>query len=692
MSSKARHAGDPAQAVRLGRSDCGRFESAVRKEWLVTNGLGGFASGTVAGLNTRRYHGLLVAALRPPQQRILTVAKIDTLACYDETSYPLFTNEFGAGTVDPHGYRWIESFHLDHLIPVWTWALADARLQQRIWMDHGHNTVRLSFTLARATGPVSLTATPLVTWRDFHGHTRGPARDGGEVATDPIAGGVAVQAGAGAQPCRIVADRGAFRAHPDWYWGFRHRVEAERGLDAAEDLFSPGSFACTLGPGETVTLSCSLEDVAADGGRESLARERARQDGLLQALPAEEPAWIRHLALAADQFVVQRSLPDGIDPPGTAAGRTIVAGYPWFGDWGRDTMIALPGLTLTTGRPAVAADILRTFLRYLDRGMLPNRFPDEVDPGAVAEYNTVDATLWYFHAVHQYLLHTGDLALIEELFPALAEIVDWHRRGTRHAVRVDADDGLLYAGEPGVQLTWMDARVGDWVVTPRIGKPVEVNALWHNALRVLAELAHRLGATEACARYHAAAERAADSFRRRFWYAAGGYLHDVIDGPEGEPDLRLRPNQIFAVSLPFPLLADAQAKAVVDACARRLWTSYGLRSLAPADPAYVGRYGGGPAERDAGYHQGTVWGWLLGPFATAHYHVYRDPAATRRILAPMKDHLADAGLGSISEVFDGDPPHLPGGCVAQAWSVAEVLRAWSQLPPAGPAPAVRAMQ
>ena len=434
-----------------------------------------------------------------------------------------------------------------------------------------------------------------------------------------------------------------------------------------------------------------------DGGRESLARERARQAGLLRALPAGEPPWVRHLALAADQFVVRRSLADGPGPTGTA-GRTIIAGYPWFGDWGRDTMIALPGLTLSTGRAEIAADVLRTFRRYLDRGMLPNRFPDEVDPGAAApEYNTVDATLWYFHAVHQYLLHTGDLALAEELYPALAEIVDRHRRGTRHAIRVDADDGLLYAGEPGVQLTWMDARVGDRVVTPRIGKPVEVNALWHNALRVMADLADRLGAAEDGARYRAAAEQAADSFRRRFWYPAGGYLHDVIDGPEGEPaadgrryDGRLRPNQIFAVSLPFPLLADDQARAVVDACARRLWTSYGLRSLAPDDPDYVGRYGGGPAERDAGYHRGTVWGWLLGPFATAHYRVYRDPAATRGILAPLKDHLADAGLGSISEVFDGDPPHLPGGCVAQAWSVAEVLRAWRQLPAAGPAPAVRA--
>ena len=572
---------DPAQAVRLGRGDCGRFESAIRKEWLVTNGLGGFASGTVAGLNTRRYHGLLVAALRPPQQRTLTVAKIDTRACYDETRYPLFTNEFGAGTIDPHGYRCIESFHLDHLIPVWTWALADARLEQRIWMDHGHNTVRLSFTLARATGPVSLTATPLVTWRDFHGHTR----DGGEVAIDPIAGGVAVRPAAGAQPCRIVADRGAFRAHPDWYWGFRHRMEAERGLDEAENLFSPGSFTCTLRPGETLTFSCSLEDVAADGGQESLARERARQADLLRALPAEEPAWIRHLTLAADQFVVRRSLADGTGPTGAvqapaaeegnvaagaAAGRTIIAGYPWFGDWGRDTMIALPGLTLTTGRAAIAADILRTFRRYLDRGMLPNRFPDGVDHGAVvAEYNTVDATLWYFHAVHQYLLHTGDLALVAELFPALAEIVDWHRRGARHAGRATpfastrttacctpASRGFSSPGwTPRWATGWSRRASANRSKSTPCGTRLPC-ACWPTWPIVSARRTHQPAPARPIG--NAAAEQAADSFRRRFWYSAGGYLYDVIDGPEGEPaadgrrcDHRLsegEPNQIFAVS------------------------------------------------------------------------------------------------------------------------------------------------
>lgn len=364
-------------------------------------------------------------------------------------------------------------------------------------------------------------------------------------------------------------------------------------------------------------------------------------------------------------------------------GMTIIAGYPWFGDWGRDTMIALPGLTLTTKRPEVAADILRTFNRYVQRGMLPNRFPDGDE---TPEYNTVDATLWYFHAIHHYLIHTGDLSLIEELYPTLVEIVEHHERGSRYNIRVDADDGLLFAGEPGVQLTWMDAKVGDWVVTPRIGKPVEVNALWHNALRVMADLSKRLGKSKVPGRYREAANLVADNFRQRFWYEEGRYLYDVIDGPEGEIaadgvryDHRLMPNQIFAVSLPFKLLEDAEAKAVVDVCARHLWTSYGLRSLAASDPAYTGCYGGAPLERDSVYHRGTVWGWLLGGFVSAHYRVYNDAAAARSFLTSIEHHLSDACLGSISEIFDGNPPHTPRGCFAQAWSVAEVVRVWKEL-------------
>jgi len=382
---------------------------------------------------------------------------------------------------------------------------------------------------------------------------------------------------------------------------------------------------------------------------------------------AEVPPWIDQLVLAADEFLVRRAL---ADEPG---GLSVIAGYHWFGDWGRDTMIALPGLTLATGRPEAARRILATFARFVDGGMLPNVFPDA---GQAPEYNTVDAALWYVEAVRAYHAATGDDAALRELFPALEAIVRGYTAGTRYGIRVDGD-GLVAAGEHGVQLTWMDAKVGDWVVTPRIGKPVEINALWYNALVAIADLARRLGRPSAA--WQAMADRAAAAFSR-FWNAEAGYCYDVIDGPAGHEAV-LRPNQIFAVSLPAsPLSADRQ-RLVVDRCARQLLTSYGLRSLAPGEPGYQPRYLGGPRERDGAYHQGTVWGWLLGPFALAYHRVHGDREAARAFLAPMAQHLAEYGLGSIAEVFDAEPPFSPGGCIAQAWSVAETLRAWCELAP-----------
>ncbi len=674
--------------IHLGRALCGDLAAASRREWLVTNGLGGFAAGTVAGINTRRYHGLLVAALRPPLDRTLLVAKLDPVATYAGRRYGLSTNAFADGTIDPHGYRHIESFRLDGLIPVWSFAIADAILEQRLWMAHGADITYVTYRLARASGPLDLVLTPLCTYRDFHGLA--PPR--WEADLRALGGGFELVAFPGARSYRVVADRAAFRMATAWYRAFTHEKEAERGFDDRADLFGPGYLHATLQPGETLTVICSAEmveqragvaafesrdEVAAPVSRDGLAAlqaERSRQSELLGRCAPDDPPWIRQLALAADQFVVRRAEP---------AGTTVLAGYPWFADWGRDTMIALPGLTLATGRPEVAAEILTTFARYVSRGMLPNRFPDR---GEEPDYNTVDATLWYFHALDAYARHTGDLEPARALYPVLVDIVDWHQRGTRHGIRVDPDDGLLYAGEPGVQLTWMDAKIGDKVITPRIGKPVEINALWHHALRVMADLAERCGDDWAAGQYRAQAERVAAAFRARFWYAAGGYLYDVVDGPEGTPDANgrradasLRPNQILAVALPHPLLGRDQAKAVVDVCARRLWTSHGLRSLADDDPAYAGAYRGGPAERDAAYHQGTVWSWLVGPFVTAHFRVYGDAAAARGFLAAFETHLADAGLGSISEIFDGDPPHRPDGCFAQAWGVAEVLRAWREL-------------
>jgi len=426
------------------------------------------------------------------------------------------------------------------------------------------------------------------------------------------------------------------------------------------------------------TTPLQLERLSPDGTA-AWQRRQAHEDDLLsrwrEAWPeaADAPPWIRHLVLAADQFVVRRPLPD--DPKGMS----VIAGYHWFGDWGRDTMIALPGLTISTGRPEVARRILGTFARFVDQGMLPNRFPDA---GEAPEYNTVDATLWYFEAIRAYHAATGDDGLLKDLFPVLEEIVRWHQKGTRYGIAEDPTDGLLRAGEPGVQLTWMDAKVGDWVVTPRIGKPIEVNALWHNALRAMGRFAQRLG--RPAGRWEGLADRTRTGFAR-FWNAGAGYCFDVLDGPDGD-DGALRPNQIFAVSLPESPLPRDRQRQVVDACARHLLTSFGLRSLAPGHPAYQGRYGGGPRERDAVYHQGTVWGWLLGPFALAHLRVYGDRAASAAFLSPMAHQLADFGVGSLGEIFDGDAPFAPCGCIAQAWTVSETLRAWMEIAGAGPAP------
>jgi len=478
----------------------------------------------------------------------------------------------------------------------------------------------------------------------------------------------------GARPYTLSVDRGRFRPEPEWWWNFHHRIEAERGLDAAEDLFRPGTFDVELVAGESLTLTLSAEaEVAPPSLRQAIARE----DGLLSALPPATPSWVRQLTLAADQFLVARG--NRGDP---AAGTTVIAGYPWFGDWGRDTMIALPGLALATGRHAEAASILRTFAAHLSQGMLPNRFPDGNE---APEYNTVDATLWYFHAIAEYYAVTGDVALVRELYPRLCEVIDWHQRGTRFGIGVDPADGLLRAGEPGVQLTWMDAKIGDWVVTPRIGKPVEINALWHYALLQMQAWALLLADQAGERRYGIAASTAAESFRAAFWCEAHGCLYDGIDGPDGEVidgrrvDSSLRPNQLFAVSLGTDLLEPERQRAVVDACSEALLTPLGLRSLSPTHPAYSAHYRGGPVERDAGYHQGTVWSWLLGPYALAHQRVYGNADHALALLEGIAAHLREACVGSISEIFDGAAPHAARGCYAQAWSVAETLRAWHRL-------------
>ena len=657
----------------FGREVAGSLAVAESREWLCANGLGGFASGTVAGLPTRRYHGLLVAAVTPPVGRTVLVTGLEERVGYDGQVYELSTARWADGTVAPQGYRLIERFHLDGTTPVWHYACADTLIEKRVWMEPGANTTYVRYRLLRpgAGGPVRIELRALVNYREFHLTTRGP---GWEMAVEAVDHGLRVTAYAGARPLSIQVPGAATEPAHDWYVGFRLSAEEARGLDALDDSLHAGTFVATLGPDQALAAVLSVEARPDLDGEQAWARRRAHETEVLlawrkvQPAAGPAPAWIERLVLAADQFVVRRPLAD--DP----AGLSVIAGYHWFGDWGRDTMIALPGLTLTAGRPEAARRILTTFARFVDGGMLPNVFPDA---GERPEYNTVDAALWYVEAVRAYHEATGDASAVRELFPALEQIVRGYAAGTRYRIRVDPADGLVTAGEPGVQLTWMDARVGDRVVTPRIGKPVEINALWYNALVAMAGLGPALGRPSA--EWETMATRAAAGFAR-FWNGAAGYCYDVIDGPEGH-EAALRPNQILAVSLPASALPPERQRQVVDACARHLLIGCGLRSLAPGEPGYQPHYAGGPGERDGAYHQGTAWAWLLGPFALAYERVHRDRATARALLEPMAQHLSEYGVGSIAEVFDAEPPFAPGGCIAQAWSVAETLRAWSLLVP-----------
>jgi predicted glycogen debranching enzyme len=662
----------------FGREICGDLAAAEEREWLVTNGIGGFACGTLAGTLTRRYHGLLVAALHPPVGRTLLVSNLEATAEYDGQLYSLATDRWWNGGTpavsEPQGIRHIERFHLEGATPVWTYALADAQLEKRVWMQPGANTTYVAFTLARASRPVLLSLKTLINYRDYHGSTH--ASDW-RMKVELVAHGLRVTAFDGATPFYLFSATAAAEPAHEWYHDFDLPKERERGLHDHEDHLHAGTFRATLAPGETVVVVFTTEANAQLDSSRAYAERLAQQHALIErwraadaALAGEAPEWVRQLVLAAEQFVATRPLADHPEA------LTVLAGYPWFTDWGRDTMIALPGLALSTGRPEIAGNILRTFARFVDAGMLPNFFPDA---GTPPEYNTVDATLWFFEAARRYFTATGDTGFVREMFPVFEDIVKHHVSGTRHNIHVDPADGLLYAGAPGVQLTWMDARVGDRVITPRMGKPVEINALWYNALLTMAEFAAAIGRPSAP--YESMAKQSRASFQR-FWNPAAGCCFDVIDGPEGN-DAAVRPNQIFAVSLPKSPLMPQQQAAVVDVCARRLLTSYGLRSLAPGEPDYVPGCLGGPEERDCAYHQGTVWGWLLGPFALAWMRVHDNPAQALGFLEPMEHHLRNACVGTASEIFDGDPPFVPRGCFAQAWTVAEVLRAWTEIARAG---------
>lgn len=657
--------------IRFGRAICGDLTQAERREWWLSNGLGAYAAGTIAGSLTRRYHGLLVAPVEPPLGRRLVFAKADATLIADGREWPLFTNRWASGTITPTGHEHLESFHLDGRIPVWTFTVAGRQIEARVWLEQGINTVYAAWRLhsdAGDGGDVGLRVTLLVNGRDHHGTTD---RGGFQPALEADGPDRLRVVEPGGFTLTLQTPGGRIEPRRDWHADFLLPIEEERGLSPVDHHLCVGEVLFDLVPDQWVGVVGSLEPDAGSDIPAALARRRAREAGLLEAADAAlpempgAPGWVRRLVLACDSFLFARPLPEVPD------GQSVIAGYPWFGDWGRDTMIALSGLTLATGRADSARRILETFARFVDQGMLPNVFPGA---GERADYNTVDAALWYVEAWRAYAVATGDNGALARAFPVLADIVEWHRRGTRYGIGEDPADGLLRAGEPGLQLTWMDAKIGDWVVTPRHGKPVEINALWYNALRAMAGFAERLG--QPSSDYKEATERVRRSFGR-FVRPEGG-LFDVIDGPNGD-DATIRPNQVFAVSLPHSPLDPAIQARVVEECRVALLTSHGLRSLAPGHPDYRGHYRGGVWERDGGYHQGPVWAWLLGPFALAVQRVTGDAEAAQRLLEPIGDHLSDAALGQVSEIFDGAPPHTPRGCPVQAWSAACVLEAWWRL-------------
>jgi glycogen debranching enzyme len=665
-------------------------ERASRKEWLETNGIGGFASSSILGLNTRRYHALLTAALPAPHGRVVLLSKLEETLRLDDAVFDLGCNQY-PGTVHPTGHECLAAFRLDPF-PTFVYEVGGARLEKQVAMPRGRNAVVITYTLSGAPS-AALDLYPLLAFRDYHQLARENPYLHPEPAFGPAWVRFALYDGLPGLYLSMASPR--YRTTGYWYRQLEYLRELERGLDFREDLFNPAELRLELAEGVPVRLVAGTEPADVEEAAGWVAAERHRREmlsvtggthraerggsgdgatggnGRRRSL-APSPEVGQMLARAADAFLIRR--PDGA--------ASVIAGYPWFTDWGRDTMIALSGLTLTTGRADEARAILTTFARSASEGMIPNRFPDGSE---TPDYNTVDATLWMFVAGWRLFKETGDREFVErELLPVFESVIEWHRRGTRYGIRVDAD-GLLMAGVPGVQLTWMDAKVGDWVVTPRSGKPVEINALWYNALRIAAALA-RPSRPQLADGWEAEAGRASAAFERAFWDEERGYLADAVDVPEGGRDLSLRPNQVFALSLPFPLIEGPRAGRILERIEDRLLTPYGLRTLDPADPRYRGRYEGDPWSRDSGYHQGAVWPWLIGAYweAKLRQEGFSEAAraAVRAGMQPLIDHLWDAGLGSISEIFDGDPPHRPGGCIAQAWSVAELLRLWVMTEPA----------
>lgn len=631
-----------------------QYEQAIDYEWLETNGLGGWAGSTLIGANTRRYHGLLVAATVPPVERTVLLSKLDETIVVDSKRFELGCNIYPGKVVHPEGNLYLQQFSKD-IIPIWVYEAGGIQLQKSITMIHGENTVVLTYEVKKAPGPFTLEWLPLVAGRHYHRLQK----EGGELSSDVAFSNGIFHSVTDRKTNLYISIPGSSYCHePRWFRNFQYSVEQYRGLDHSEDVLNHGVFRLSLKEGDRVGIVISTDIPVGKNAYTLLEQEIDRREKLLAGKPGN--AVLRQLTLAADQFIVSRG----------SHLKTVIAGYHWFTDWGRDTMISLPGLCLSTGRFDDAKGILRAFAASVSEGMLPNRFQDNNEP---PEYNNVDGTLWYFIAVYKYLQATGDQQFIlSEILPVLKQIIDWHFKGTRYNIHVD-EDGLLYAGQQGQQLTWMDARIGDWVVTPRMGKPVEIQALWYNVLRIFSELLALNNQQQDAALVDISLDKTRQSFLSKFWNSDAGCLYDVID-ENGIADPSIRPNQLFAISLPFALIEGEQARSIVNIVEKELFTPVGLRTLPVSDPRYIPHYGGDQWHRDSSYHQGTVWSWLLGPYVDALVKTNSSKEEINAVIQGFENHLNEACIGSVSEIFDANPPHHPRGCVAQAWGVAEWLR------------------
>jgi predicted glycogen debranching enzyme len=630
------------------------FDYLHNLEYVEANGLGGYSSGTFSGAHSRKYHGLLVSALRPPVERVLVVSKIDETIAYQDHSFELGCNQF-PGALHPTGFRYLTSYR-HKMFPEWEFRVKGFAIRKTIATVYDEHTTLVLYEVIDAPDKFTFLLQPFYASRSIHHLSHANSYFGEPYIFDK--GVFQTMNYQGCPEFFISVPRSRFVEGRSWHHNFEFQQEYLRGMDFREDLFSHGRFSVTLRKGSRLGVIVSLDHPAGKDAFKLFRAEKKRREALINDMESEPT--LRALTLAADQFIVKRD-----------DGNTIIAGYPWFTDWGRDTMIALPGLCLVTGRFQEAKRILQKFADYISEGMIPNRFPDS---GALPEYNTIDATLWYFNAIYKYYQYTADKLFIKSMVPALREVISWHYSGTRYNIKVDPDDELLAGGQPGTQLTWMDAKFGDWVVTPRMGKAVEINALWYNALRIMQTLHEELNYHGDAEFYQIKSVNVHQSFNTLFWNPKTGCLYDYIDGDFKCEDIR--PNQVYAMSLPYPVLEQNRSGSVIRVLHDQLVTPRGLRSLSPLHSDYRGKYEGDVRSRDAMYHQGPVWSHLAGAYIDAMFFVDAEDArnGAQVYFNEVVKNLDEAGLGSISELFDGDAPHTPRGCIAQAWSVGELLR------------------